>query len=748
MTKEQQSSIPLELCHSQFFVLRTPLLPIEELTAWSEALTASRACEPGSCSERANVAWKDDVQVLRGRLRSVIDRPEILHALYVASPSLQSGIEHWKRDPDSKKGLQAERALVRYFVRMAYRSTPFGLFSGFSTGRVSEQSETALQLKPRSMYRLCCRLDFDYLFALTAALQDDPALAMELRFWPNSSLHKIADAWHYTESRLAGIGRTHHLVKVESDSYLESVIERAQNGATVLELIAAVHAAPGDANPSEEEAKEYVLGLIKNEILVSTLLPLLTGIPPLDDIIKQLECLPSSTLAANSLRGIREQIKLLEQTGLNCAPRDYQAVTAQIEKLPAKLDLAKLYQVDMIKSVDEAVMGKTVIAEVITGVELLCRLGQTFELDELKSFHEAFSARYGRALVPLSEALDEEVGIGFGAAAKRADVLPLLAGLTLNQARVEGQPQGKFLEFHGRLLQQMLTCAQAGKDELELDISTLPQNETFAHKLPDAFCVMGTLVAASNTALQAGDFQFHMQGGSGPSGARMMGRFCHDDPEIEAGVRNHLQQEEAHDPDAIYAEVVDWERTLPPSPARLRNPVPGPVWGATRPAVAGKRLARRNRRQQHRTLFPAAGPPDNSASYECAWVHESPIVVDLSILMLPAVSARRSIPQFFLGTACRAESSAAGQGGTSDSFSSAMDAFYNGSRSHRQRRRKRTFSSRARVAVSAQFAQMGCASRGRQLSAGGLGECPKCRRVCSCIEARGEGYFGGNVSNT
>lgn len=556
MAKEQQSNIPLELCHSEFFVLRSPLLPIEELTAWSDALTASHACEPGGYPERAAMAWKDDVQILRSRLRHVIDQPEILHAIYVASPSLHAGIEHWRRNPDSKKGLQAERALVRYFARMAFRPTPFGLFSGSSTGRVSSQSETALDLKPRAMYRLHCRLDFDYLFALTAALQDDPALEMELQFCPNSSLHKIADAWHYTESRLAGIGRTHHLVKVQSDSYLESVIERAQSGATVLELIGAVHAAPGDANPSEEEAKEYVLGLIKNEILVSTLRPLLTGAPPLDDVIKQLECLPSGTFATNALRGIREQIKLLEQTGLKCAPHEYQAVTAEIEKLPAKFDLAKLYQVDMIKPVDEAVIGKTVLAEIVSAVELLCSLIQTFEPDEIRSFREAFSARYDRVLVPLNEALDEEAGVGFGAAGKKADILPLLARLTPNHERHGGQEQGKLFELHMLLLQQMLTCVQAGKDELELDISALSQNEAVAQKLPDAFSVIGTLVAASNEALQTGDFEFHIHGGHGPSGARLMGRFCHVDPEIEAGVRNHFRQEEAHDPDAIYSEIV------------------------------------------------------------------------------------------------------------------------------------------------------------------------------------------------
>lgn len=547
----------LELSHSHFFALRTPFLPIEELTAWSEALTASPACQPGSDPEQVKKAWVQDVQVLRTRLRSLIDRPEILHALYVASPSLQAGIEHWKRDPDSKKGLQAERALVRYFARMASRPTPFGLFSGCSIGRVDEQGATALRLQPRGRYRLCCRLDFDYLFALTALLQRDPALEMELRYWPNSSLHRVADAWHYTESRLVETRRSHHLVKVENDSYLEAVVERARTGATIPELVAAVLAAPGEVNPSEDEAKEYVLGLIReNELLTSHLSPLLTGTPPLDDVIQQLEFLPSGAATASALRRIREQIQSLEQKGLDCVPGDYQAITAEIEKLPAKVDLAKLYQVDMIKPVDEAVINQAVIAELITGVDLLCRLGQTAEPEELKSFREAFSARYELALVPLMEALDEEAGVGFGDAGGRADPSPLLKGVALNRAAGEAQWQGKLLESHAMLLRQVFACAQAGKDELELDISTLQRYETSTQRLADSFCVMGTLVAASSAAVQAGDFQFYLHGGVGPSGARMLGRFCHEDPEIEFGVRSHIQQEEAQDPEAVYAEVV------------------------------------------------------------------------------------------------------------------------------------------------------------------------------------------------
>src|SRR5579872_1172008 len=283
MAKPRADQHKFELVNSKFFVLRTPLLPASELTAWSDRLTAAKVSVNEAGAEALETAWNTDVALLRSRLGEIMARPEISHALYVASPSLRLGIEHWNRDPDSKKGLQAERALVRYIARMATRSTPFGLFSGCSVGRLQQEDVPGtLVLKPRSQYQLFCRLDFDYLFALTAALQRDPALEMELRYRPNSSLHRIADAWHYTESRLVESKRTHHLVKVESDPYLEAVLSRAQAGATVSELVEAVLSQPGDANPSEEEAMEYVLGLIRdNDFLVSNLSPLLTGVPPL-----------------------------------------------------------------------------------------------------------------------------------------------------------------------------------------------------------------------------------------------------------------------------------------------------------------------------------------------------------------------------------------------------------------------------------------------------------------------------------
>lgn len=520
---------------------------------WSEGLAAAQAAQPGNEAETMEKAWMKDVQVLRNRLRSIIDRPEIQHALYVASPSLQSGMEHWKRDPESKKGVQAERALVRYFARMVTRPTPFGLFSGCSVGSLQDDCGTKLLLMPSRQYRLSCRLDFDYLFALTAALRRD--LEMELRYWPNSSLHKIDDAWHYTESRLTGEKRTHHLVKVESDAYVEAVLKEAEVGATIPQLVDAVLKQPGDANPSAEEARDYVLQLVRdNDFLVPALTPLLTGRPPLDDIIEQIETLPSGAGIVHSLRSVREGITAIERKGMDCSPADYEAIAGEVEKLPAKFDLARLFQVDMIKPVEDALLGRAVIDEFIKAVRILCHLGKAEELEEVKSFRTAFSARYEHALAPLVDALDQEVGVGFGKSAG-TDASPLMRGLGLRENGGSGgnsQPS----ESYGMLLQKLFECARTGKAELELDINSEKLETVDTKALPDAFCMVGTLAAASSQAISQGDFEIYIRTQDGPSGVRLLGRFCHADAEIKAGVQHHLRQEEEHDADAIFAEVV------------------------------------------------------------------------------------------------------------------------------------------------------------------------------------------------
>ena len=164
---------------------------------------------------------------------------------------------------------------------------------------------------------------------------------------------------------------------------------------------------------------------------------------------------------------------------------------------------------------------------------------------------EAFVERYERREVSLVEMLDEEVGIGSALSGGRdRDASALLQDLHFPDLPTTTTPwshrESGLLERVGRVLID-------GRHELALtpqDIDELAAKEP--PPLPPAFAAIATLCGGAST----GQRRILLQGVSGPSGATLLGRFCHADPSMLDAVRTHLAAEEALDPDAIHAEIV------------------------------------------------------------------------------------------------------------------------------------------------------------------------------------------------
>jgi thiopeptide-type bacteriocin biosynthesis protein len=553
---------PRQFEPSGFFALRTPLLPFDELLTWGEGLAAPSAVNDPA---RLEEALASDRARLRARLRDLVSRPEIREALFVASPDLDARLDACLREPDSEAGQKMERALVRYFARMAGRPTPFGLFAGCSVGTIG--AATRLTLAGRSQYRRHTRLDMDYVVALAQALARESAVQPHLAVFPNSSLYATPGRICYAEVRRNGKGWTHHKVALASSAYLEATLERARLGALPGMLAAGLTGS--DPEAGADEAGEFIADLIDNQVLVPELVPPLTGPEPIHDMIARLRG-HGGAIAGEVLEQTRAALAGLDAAGIGASPGDYRDLARRLEALPAKVEPARLLQVDMVKPVVEATLGTDVVDEILSGVRLLQRLARRPRKDVLAGFRERFIARYEGREVPLVEALDHEFGIGFdGASNGEMDSSSLLEGLTFPTAPDETTEWGKREVTLLRKLSQALT---SGAREMELQLRDI---EEMSHPdplpLPDAFGAMGTLAATSAEALARGNFRVLLGTAAGPSGARLLGRFCHADPQLAAHVESHLRAEDALHPQAIFAEVVH----LPES--RMGNVLARPV---------------------------------------------------------------------------------------------------------------------------------------------------------------------------
>lgn len=531
---------------SGFFVLRTPLLPFGTVTEWSQGLEA-----PGCAADPLTLddALASDRLRLRSRLAEIVTDPCFREAIFVASPSLEAAIESWRKDPDSARGQRAEQALVAYLMRAAARPTPFGLFAGCTAGTIG--ARTRLRLAGQDRFRRYTRLDMDYLGTLATAVEADPGLRADLRYRPNSSRYEIGDRLMYAEARASAAGRSYHLVAVDKTPYLLQTLARARDGER-LEVLAGELASDGI---SDAEARDYLGELIDSQLLIADSQPQVTGAPPAEAMAATLASHAATAGIGAMLAGALAGLADIDAGGVGAPPEAYRALAGSLEGLPAAPDPSRFVQVDLIKPAVEATLGTAVVADILRGVRVLHALSRQPADSALARFREEFTRRYETRELPLARVLDEETGIGFWTAGQAgSDGAPLLAGLPLQPYQDRSQSWTRRDAF----LHRKLTRAIAdGRGEISIDADEADVvRGSGVLPLPGAFEVVAAVVADSGEGTECGDYQVVIGAAAGPSGARLLGRFCHADAGLRQLAQAHLQAEELTRPDCVFAEIV------------------------------------------------------------------------------------------------------------------------------------------------------------------------------------------------
>ena len=527
-----------------FFVLRAPSLPFSFLEAWSRATTVLGADDPA-------VALEADREALRGLLREAVAEPAIREALFLASNDLEAALEPWLGGRlDAEKAARVERSLVRYLSRMAFRCTPFGLFAGTTTGA---WGGSHLELAPWQASGRRTRLDMDALAAILASLENLPWVRATQTYRPNTSLYPIAGRLRYAEARGGTTkAREYHLVDLVPTGALEATLRRAAGGATLDTLAWPLMKETGVGH---EEALAFCHELVDAQVLVGDLELPLTGGEALGRVIEGLRAQPSTRALVKPLEELPGALEALDRPGPGNAVERYRAFAAKLEVFPLALDLNRLFQVDQHRPALSLELPGRVRKALEGAVETLRRLSPPRPPGAMEAFRTAFQERYEGRWMPLLEVLDAEAGIGFGGEPLPGDAgLPLLEGVPLPGR--SAQPARTFTERDAYLLRKVQGLPQ-GTVEWQLDDEDLaflehPQAPPF----PASFAALAVLGAPTAEALAAGGFRFLMEQFAGPSGARLLARFCQADPDLEARVREHLAQEEAARPGVIFAEIV------------------------------------------------------------------------------------------------------------------------------------------------------------------------------------------------
>ncbi len=507
------------------FVLRSPLYPLEFL----EHISGDSPFDEETARELCRQA-------------------DIREAILLASPDLYAEMQRFLAGQLSEP--KAIRrfcfSLQRYAVRLSMRCTPFGLFAGFCCGHWSDADD--IRLAPRSQYRRHTRLDMHYLCALALDLAKKPELAGHLSYFPNSSLHRVGDQYRYVEYRYFKNRRTHHIVAVDHTDYLARVLDKADGGST-LDLLADLLLIE---DVERDEAMTYIHELIDNQVLVHPLEPTLTGAEFIEQVLDILQPIDDVKPIHHSLNRIRDRLLAIDDSELGQSESDYAPLSEDIKSLGTSFEAKFLYQTDMVKPALSCTLSKALCDDLLAGITVMNRLAVPPGETQLSRFRNAFSERYEQRRIPLLEALDTEMGIGYRQGSDSSgDVAPLVDDLmAYGPSRTGGQtmPWSRTDAF---LFEKYRIALTEGQDEVILSDEELKDFTLQWTDLPDTLSMM------VHVFHEPGRDQSPtlVCGGAGGNAGNLLGRFCHADEETHRLVRDIMAREAELKPDIIYAEI-------------------------------------------------------------------------------------------------------------------------------------------------------------------------------------------------
>ena len=513
---------PIE--NGPFFVVRTPRLSLEQLRSMSQSELTT---------EQQLNAW--------------LAVPGVLEALYLASPSLLERIALWRDKPDSKQGKKVAQALLKYFIRMCSRPTPFGLFSGIHCGEVG--NETALISGPHVDDKRSTRLDIFYLSALKEHFVKHASRSDSLKYKPNSSHYYVAEQCRYIETYLSDDNMQYRLSAVESDEYFKFALHSARSGVSFNELVTLFCTQYPDA--SQEEVEQYIQDLIDESVLQAQIPLPLTGESPDSALLKSLQAIDAHDTADHLATALAQVAHIDAKKNADIAA--YKQIFAHLSELPVKVQENKLFQSDVYRHFEQCQLGDTELNRLKQQLELLAGLSAPPTGGVLTEFMAQFNARFEGQFVPLDVILDDESGIGISD--ETGYDAPLIAGLPLANKHTQAGPAAPPSSLLETLVDEALslpanrakTCVVLKSKELKSKVT----NKAVLKQMPSSFAAMLSIFedASHNPIVK-------FNGCYGPSSANLLGRFCHLEPTLKNQVVAQLQKEQAHSPDVIFAEVV------------------------------------------------------------------------------------------------------------------------------------------------------------------------------------------------
>ncbi len=484
---------------AEVFIGRAPLLPFSAFEQYLSSFTTDK-------------------------LKSLYNQQAIQEALFISSPILFDRLKKAASDNTIWDDQRFIESLTKYALRALSRCTPYGLFAGLFTGKISNgPSEIKLSSTPQPNLRL----DMGYLVNVYNDLLKDQDLKSKFKYYSNNSLYRVTDKWRYTESRFSDQRTIHDLVHIDNNPVLSKIIKVAKGGIDIPSCIRMIV----KLGYSDGEAKAYTEELIQAQVLVSEIHPIVSGEPYQDFLFKKLKSISNFCTLNDEITNIIENTNSTIET------------TRKLKELLSKkfttpIDDGKFVQVDSLIRTKKANLNNQIVENIKEAASILNFVVRDNEVSSTFSkFKKAVSERYEEAEIPLVQLLDTDIGINYRQAYKEIE----MNNYSPNNIVWDHISKYKFNQYSQAI--------KEGKQEVIIsnnDFDSFPkENITFS----DSMIFMGELIHRADEYLISWGYLGH-------NPTSLLGRFGYISTDINNICNEIARVEEVNSPHKIFAEIV------------------------------------------------------------------------------------------------------------------------------------------------------------------------------------------------
>ncbi|KXZ20123.1 lantibiotic dehydratase [Bacillus nakamurai] len=324
--------------------------------------------------------------------------------ILVSSKTLYETMNTFIQTPDKLKGKKKrnfQQAILKYAIRRATRTTPFGLFSSVGIGSFSNENQ--LSFNQHSFYKKA-RVDFEWLYQLIRKLENE--YTDRLSFTLNHACYAKGDRAYLLYST---DGKTEE-VSIRATPVFYLIYELCGERVAYQDIVRCLT----ESYPKTPISKinQYVSDLIDKEYLISNLRPPMTVSDQFQYLISQAE---SSNIPNDFIQACKEiEIQIDTYNQMNIGEGEQQYLNL-IETMNELVRASSSLQVDTgladlsIQLDNETSLAISELASMFTYMAS----PSAENLDHLEKYKNVFLERYGyEREVPLLEMLCSSAGIG------------------------------------------------------------------------------------------------------------------------------------------------------------------------------------------------------------------------------------------------------------------------------------------------------------------------------------------------